>query len=326
MFRIRFHGRGGQGMKTASRILGTAFFLEGFEVQDAPRYGAERRGAPMFAYVRADRRPINERGVINDPDLVVVSDDSLIPIPAAGVLQGIRDDTVLLINSHQARETWQQRLNLNCLVVVLPGGEDIADRAELPFVSAICAGAAARLVGVISRGALAEAVEQELAFLGQDEAIATNREQALAAYDEIGALVADRVREGTCLAPGATEKPQLISLPFEDASVAAPVIHGGLTSVQVNTGLWRTMRPVIDYDHCKGCWWVCSTLCPDSAIEVVENRPRIDYDHCKGCLVCAAVCPPHAIGAIPEALAIAEDGARQGTAELAPGAGRGERS
>ncbi len=43
MYRIRFHGRGGQGMKTASQILGTAFFLEGYEVQDAPRYGAERR-------------------------------------------------------------------------------------------------------------------------------------------------------------------------------------------------------------------------------------------------------------------------------------------
>ena len=55
MYRLRFHGRGGQGMKTAGRILGTAFFLAGFEVQDAPRYGAERRGAPIFAYVRAAR-------------------------------------------------------------------------------------------------------------------------------------------------------------------------------------------------------------------------------------------------------------------------------
>ena len=46
-------------MKTASRILGSAFFLESFEVQDAPRYGAERRGAPIFAYVRAARQVIN---------------------------------------------------------------------------------------------------------------------------------------------------------------------------------------------------------------------------------------------------------------------------
>jgi len=83
MYRIRFHGRGGQGMKTASRILGTALFLEGYEVQDAPRYGAERRGAPIFAFVRAARKIINERGIIAVPDLVVVADDTLVPVPAA---------------------------------------------------------------------------------------------------------------------------------------------------------------------------------------------------------------------------------------------------
>ncbi|MBM3226718.1 MAG: hypothetical protein FJZ47_23385 [Candidatus Tectomicrobia bacterium] len=52
MFRIRFHGRGGQGMKTASRILGSAAFHAGYTVQDAPLYGAERRGAPMAAFTR----------------------------------------------------------------------------------------------------------------------------------------------------------------------------------------------------------------------------------------------------------------------------------
>jgi Pyruvate/2-oxoacid:ferredoxin oxidoreductase gamma subunit len=59
-------------------------------VQDAPRYGAERRGAPMFAYVRAARKPINERGVIRRPDLVLVADDTLVTIPAAGVLAGVK--------------------------------------------------------------------------------------------------------------------------------------------------------------------------------------------------------------------------------------------
>jgi pyruvate ferredoxin oxidoreductase gamma subunit len=89
MVRIRFHGRGGQGIKTASRILGTAFFRAGFEVQDAPVYGAERRGAPMFAYVRAAREPIRERGLIAHPDLVVVADETLAGIPAANVLLGL---------------------------------------------------------------------------------------------------------------------------------------------------------------------------------------------------------------------------------------------
>ena len=50
MYRIRIHGRGGQGIKMASRVLGTALFRSGFTVQDAPKYGAERRGAPIFSY------------------------------------------------------------------------------------------------------------------------------------------------------------------------------------------------------------------------------------------------------------------------------------
>src|SRR5512139_2196746 len=119
MFTIRFHGRGGQGMKTASRILGSAFFLEGFEVQDAPRYGAERRGAPMTAYVRADHQPIHARGVIVQPGLVIVADDSLVPIPAADVLSGITASTVLLIFSHEPEAVWRNRLNLRGPILIV---------------------------------------------------------------------------------------------------------------------------------------------------------------------------------------------------------------
>lgn len=96
MYRIRLHGRGGQGIKTASRVLGNALFLAGYQVQDAPRYGAERRGAPLFAYVRADREPILERGAMPDPDIVVVADDTLAQVPAAGVRIGLEAHTALI--------------------------------------------------------------------------------------------------------------------------------------------------------------------------------------------------------------------------------------
>src|SRR6266545_4837640 len=78
MLRIRFHGRGGQGMKTASRIVGTAAFWEGRYAQDSPIYGAERRGAPMVALTRIADEPILERGLIATPDLVVVADETLL--------------------------------------------------------------------------------------------------------------------------------------------------------------------------------------------------------------------------------------------------------
>jgi len=267
MFRIRFHGRGGQGMKTASRILGTAFFKAGYQVQDAPRYGAERRGAPIFAYVRADRKTINERGIINHPGLVVVADDTLIGMSAAGVTQGVDKHTLLLLNSHESAETWRQRLNTDARILILEAREDVEDRTTLPYIGSRCAAAAAALTGVISDEFLLSALSEELGHLPYT-------------------------------------KPRWIELPFENAAISNFAIHAGATSVKVRTGLWRTMRPVINYENCRGCTWICSTYCPDGAINVrADGYPDIDYDHCKGCLVCVAQCPPHAIESIAEHIA-----------------------
>jgi pyruvate ferredoxin oxidoreductase gamma subunit len=299
MYRIRFHGRGGQGMKTAAQVLGTAFFREGFEVQDAPRYGAERRGAPIFAYVRADRAPINERGVIARPDLVIVADETLVPVPAAGVLQGLTERTVLLLNSAEPAATWTDRLKLAGPVLIVPVAAEVTDRAGLPFIGAACAGAAARLVGAITRESLARAVGEEVGKLGSG-ALEKSLAQALGAYDAM-APHAGLVREGGQIDALDYAPPEWIDVPADDVSAAAPDIHGALTSELANTGLWRTLRPVIDYERCNRCSWVCSTLCPDSAIKVEpDHAPKIDYDHCKGCMVCVAVCPPHAIRAVPE--------------------------
>ena len=306
MFRIRFHGRGGQGMKTASRILGSAFFKAGFEVQDAPRYGAERRGAPIFAYVRAAHEPINERGIIQRPDLVIVADDTLVPIPAAGVLAGVSAHTVLLINSTEADAVWQHRLNHNGPIVILPVAAGVEDRADVPYIGATCAGAAAQLVGVISQEVLTQAIETELGSLG-NSIVQRNLENALAAY----ALMASHhglVSEAGAARAQDYERPDWTELPLETARLSAPTIYAAANSVEVRTGLWRTLRPVIDYSRCNRCWWVCSTFCPDGAIAVsADGQPQIDYDHCKGCMICVAQCPPHAIAAIPEDQAQAED-------------------
>lgn len=295
MYRIRFHGRGGQGMKTASRILGTAFFIQGYEVQDAPRYGAERRGAPIFAFVRADHQPIYERGVISHPDLVIIADDTLVPVPAAAVTAGVVKNTVVLINSDETPDTWKHRLNIDSQVFTLP--VETEDRAELRFIGATCAGAAARLSS-ISRTSLQQAIEQELGTLGK-AVVDKNLSKALAAYD----AMADHegsVTEGSKTSASNYRKPNWVDLPFEEARVSAPDIFSAANSVQVNTGVWRSQRPVIDYDRCGRCWWVCSTFCPDGAIRVEDNTPIIDYEHCKGCLVCVAQCPPHAIEAVDE--------------------------
>lgn len=295
MLRIRFHGRGGQGIKTASRMLGSAFFIEGFEVQDAPRYGAERRGAPIFAYVRADTAPIYERGVIPNPDLVLVADDTLVAVPAAGVVQGLDTHAVLALSTLESEDTWRARLNTEAKIVALPpfSAEDPAHR---PYVGALLAGAAARLTGLHSES-IALAIAQELIGHGAD-VIGTNQARASAAYDAMAAhtgLAASRAKTDT------VPDTDWITLKHEDADKSAPTIHAAATSVQIKTGLWRTLRPVVDKDLCKRCNWVCGSFCPDNAITAdADGYPLIDYDHCKGCLICLAQCPPHAISAVPE--------------------------
>jgi pyruvate ferredoxin oxidoreductase gamma subunit len=305
MYRIRFHGRGGQGMKTASRILGSAFFLGGFEVQDAPRYGAERRGAPIFAYVRAGRAPITERGIIHAPDLVLVADDTLIGVPAAGVMEGLDAHAVLALNSTETADAWRIRLNTDARILLMPAFS-AEDPSEAPYVGPVCAGAAARLTGVIRRASLESALRDELSDLS-DAVVAENLDRCLGAYDAL-ADAEGSVTERADLAAGDFVAPDWVTLGLDDVDRAAPTIHAGSTSVMVRTGLWRTMRPIIDYDRCKRCNWVCGSFCPDSAIAVdAEGYPHIDYDHCKGCMICLAQCPPHAIHAIPEKDAVAQE-------------------
>jgi pyruvate ferredoxin oxidoreductase gamma subunit len=182
-------------------------------------------------------------------------------------------------------------------VLVLSPGEP--GRADVAALGARCAGAAARLVGCIGRVAFERALAAELGKL-EPSAFAASRRTALEAYDAMAAQ-AGRVEEGPDVPPGAGERPAWVELRAEPPALSAPDVAAAGSSAAVATGLWRTLRPVIDDSLCHRCAWICSTFCPDGAISIAaDGRPSIDYDHCKGCLVCAAVCPPHAIRVEPE--------------------------
>ena len=298
MFRIRFHGRGGQGIKSASRILGTAFFLEGYEVQDAPRYGAERRGAPIFAYVRASEEVINERGIINKPDLIIVVDESLLLLPVAGVLVGATKRSVLLIVTDEAPEVWKKKLNLQGPVFSLSTEAAAEDRPGIPLVGTACIGAAAQLIGIISPETLKEAIRKELKHLG-DDLVEKNLTGAMKAYDQMAPYVGS-VTERDETPSDSYQKPNWIGIPFEDARISTPYVHAAVTSLKVETGAWRSLRPVIDLRQCHRCG-LCHIFCPDSVIHLDPKAyPQIDYQHCKGCMICLVQCPTNAIEAIPE--------------------------
>ena len=97
LIEIRWHGRGGQGAKTASLLLADAAFNTGKYIQGFPEYGPERMGAPIRAYNRISDEPITVHSNIYEPDFVVVVDDTLLEV--VDVTSGLKKDGAIIINT-----------------------------------------------------------------------------------------------------------------------------------------------------------------------------------------------------------------------------------
>ena len=106
---IRWHGRGGQGAKTASLLLADAAFNTGLYVQGFPEYGPERMGAPITAYNRISDERITVHSNIYEPDYVVVVDDSL--LNSVPVTKGLKESGAIIINTQKTPEEIREKLN-----------------------------------------------------------------------------------------------------------------------------------------------------------------------------------------------------------------------
>ena len=102
LIEIRWHGRGGQGAKTAALLLADVAFQTGKYVQGFPEYGPERMGAPITAYNRISDKQIRVHSNIYDPQYVVVVDESL--LDAVDVTKGLKKDGAILINTQRSKE------------------------------------------------------------------------------------------------------------------------------------------------------------------------------------------------------------------------------
>lgn len=109
LIEIRWHGRGGQGAKTASLLLADAAFNTGKFIQGFPEYGPERMGAPITAYNRISNAPITIHSNIYEPDYVVVVDDTL--LESVPVTAGLKEDGAIIINTTKDEEYLKKVLN-----------------------------------------------------------------------------------------------------------------------------------------------------------------------------------------------------------------------
>ncbi len=106
---IRWHGRGGQGAKTAALLLADVCFKTGAYVQGFPEYGPERMGAPITAFNRISDKEIRVHSNIYNPDLVVVVDETL--LSSVDVTAGLKPDGAIVINTDKSPEDVKSLLN-----------------------------------------------------------------------------------------------------------------------------------------------------------------------------------------------------------------------
>ena len=146
MKEIRFHGRGGQGVVIGAEMLAYAFVLEGKYASSFPTFGAERRGAPVAAFLRFDEKPIRETHQIYEPDCIIVLDPFI--GKSQDIFNGFKGDGIAIINTpKQTLEHWPAGLNLLGLVDATALALDEIGRA---IVNTCMLGVLARVTGWVN--------------------------------------------------------------------------------------------------------------------------------------------------------------------------------
>ena len=163
MLQIRIHGRGGQGVVTATELLSVAAFEQGRHAQAFPSFGSERTGAPVVAFCRIDDQEIRLREPILEPDVLIVQDRTL--LHQVDVFQGLKPDGYVLINTSRSLDQLgigevMQRFRRERLITV-PATQIAMKHLGRPLPNAVLLGGFAALSGLISLEAVSHAIREK---------------------------------------------------------------------------------------------------------------------------------------------------------------------
>ena len=178
MIEVRWHGRGGQGAVTSVELLAVAAISAGKYAQGFPSFGPERRGAHVAAFSRIDDKKINVRSGIYEPDVVIVLDASLIGL--VNVIDGLKPEGKLIVNTPKTPEEIKKELNFNGFVATVDGTGIARKEMGVPIANTTMIGALLKVIGVMELDAMKESVEHRFGRIAQKNLNAMKR-----AYDEI---------------------------------------------------------------------------------------------------------------------------------------------
>lgn len=178
---FRFHGRGGQGVVTASQLLVASAFKMGLLGQSIPMFGAERRGAPVEAYARISNTPIRRHSQVYRPDVVAVFDPKIMEV--VDVLRGLKPNGILLLNSPEGKfEHRFEGFRVYCVDATGIAVKLGLYFAGFPAVNTAIVGALAKATGILPL----EAVLETISSTWSGKVGELNAEAAKLAYNSIG--------------------------------------------------------------------------------------------------------------------------------------------
>ncbi len=188
MIEIRWHGRGGQGAKTIALLFGEAALDTGMYIQAFPEYGPERTGAPVSAYNRLSQRPIRIHSGIENPDIVVVLDPTL--IGKIDVTAGIKENGKILVNTTKSPSEIKKILGIknNIKVYTLDAYDISLKTLGKPIPNTPMLGALIKATGILNFENMLVSVRDKLKLkLGRkgEEIVEKNIEAIKIAYNSL---------------------------------------------------------------------------------------------------------------------------------------------
>jgi pyruvate ferredoxin oxidoreductase gamma subunit len=184
-------GRGGQGAFTAARLLGVAAMLSGKQAMAMPSFGPERRGAPVFAYTRIDASKVHDRSAVQQADVAVVLDESLLNQVHTGFLCA---RSLLIIDSELTAESASSSFASSPgQVIRIPARRIAQEIMGSEHTNSVLFGALVGLTGVVTRAAAEEGIRREF---GGKSGAGSKAEKNIAAFHHAYHLGLEHVQRG----------------------------------------------------------------------------------------------------------------------------------
>ncbi len=182
---IRWHARGGQGAKTASGLLAESALSAGKFVQGFPEYGPERMGAPILAFNRIGDEPITIHSNVEEPDVVIVLDPSL--IGPVDVIAGMKGNGILLVNTTLSPADIKQKIGKDVKIATLDASGVAVATIGRDIPNTPMMGALLKLVDILPFDSFLATVKEDLAkkFHGRLNIVEGNLNAMRRAYEEV---------------------------------------------------------------------------------------------------------------------------------------------